>query len=528
MQDAILEEQCKNAVRINEDNLQMLIRDNKDTLFGIQHGFSKIETTEQYRQSVPLTKYSNYKSSISRMRSGGKNVLTAYPLAGYCKTSGTEGSIKFIPVTYTALEHYSDQSERYPKYILERAGGGKRLYINIFRTVPNKRDGRPLLFSELYNTWLCETGALDAATQAGGQHFLFERSRQDSLYAKVSIAFLTEDLVSIEAPFMYDILHFFSYMERNWRDILTDLRNKSIPPTLDLSQHIRDTLINYPVSDSRLDEIERECEKGFDGIAKRLWKKLSLINGISSRAYSSEDQTLRKYIGDIPRQHLCFCSSECYLGTPVSDNDFGYVLMPNSGFFEFLPYENESENEQTLLPHELKVGELYEPIITNFSGFYRYRMGDIIKVTGFCHESPIFEFSFRRKQAINIAGEKMSVMQLEAAVERMSAEVPIETYCFGASTIRIPGYYFAVAVVNSDSDDIKYAELLDYALSVVNEDYRDLRDLKKLSAPAFFCLTNEQFEKLMKNHFSQHRHNKPVHVFKPESTELILKEITKL
>ena len=524
MQDLTLENQCKNAVKINEDNLFQLLYDNKNTSFGQMHGFSKINTIEEFRQNVPLTKYSYYRSYIESMRSGVENVLTSYPLAGYCKTSGTEGNIKFIPVTYESLERYSDQSERYPMYVLNQTGGGKRLYINIFRTDPGHRDGKALLFSELYNTWLYETGKLDISTQAGGQCFLFEKTKQNSLYAKVCIAFLTEDLVTIEAPFMYDILHFFSYMEKNWKKILTNLREHNIPHQIELSKTIRDTILSFPVNENRFNEIESECQKGFKNIAKRLWKKMSLISGISSRSYSAEDNALKYYTGNIPHQHLCYCSSECYIGTPISENNFSYVLLPNNGFFEFLPYGREDEGP--LLPHELKIGEQYEIIVTNFSGFYRYRLGDIIKIIDFCYESPVFEFAFRRDQAINIGGEKMTVCQLEEAVQRMRSNVNISTYCFGASTLNIPGFYFAVAVTDGDDDEKKYSELLDYALSRVNEDYRDLRELSKLSPPRFFCVSNDHFDSIMNNHFSQHRHNKPVHVFKLASTESILKEIT--
>ena len=523
MRDHILEEQCKKAAEINKDNLIRLMNDNKDTVFGKIHHFSEINTIEQYRTNVPLTDYSYYRRYVSEMRSGKDNVLTAYCVDGYCKTSGTEGKAKYIPVTSEALSRYSDQSERFPMQILKQKGMGKRLYINIFRTEPGCRDSRPLLFSELYNAWLCEQGLLDTSTQAGGEAFLFNRERQDSLYAKVCIAFLTEELVTIEAPFMYDILHFFVYMEKNWKAILEDLRRHSIPNQIELAETIKNIILSYPIDDHRLDEIEHECEKGFDNIAMRLWKNMSLISGISSRAYAAEDKALSRYTGKICKQHLCYCSSECYIGAPVSENNFGYVLMPRSAFFEFLPYG--SDSERTLLVNELKTGEMYEPVITNFSGFYRYRLGDIVKVVGYMYESPVFEFMFRRNQAINIAGEKMYVSQLEEAVEIMKPEIEVLSYCFGASTLTIPGYYFIVAVTEETADKRSFARLLDSALSNVNEDYLDLRKLRKLARPRFFSVSMEKYNQIMKTFLQPDRHNKPIHVFKQENIESILKEV---
>ena len=523
MLDHILEGQCKKAAEINKENLFRLMNDNKDTVFGKLHRFSEIDTIDRYKMNVPLTDYSYYRKYVTEMRSGKDNVLTSYHVEGYCKTSGTEGNAKYIPVTGEALSRYSDQSERYPMHILKQAGKGKRLYINIFRTEPGSRDSRPLLFSELYNAWLCEQGLLDTSTQAGGKELLFNSAGQDSLYAKVCIAFLTEDLVTIEAPFMYDILHFFVYMERNWKSILDDLRKHIIPKQIELSDSIRDIILSYPADTKRLNDIENECAKGFDNIALRLWKDLSLINGISSRAYTAEDNALTRYTGSVRKQHLCYCSSECYIGNPVADDDFGYVLMPNSAFFEFLVYG--SESEETFLPNELEAGKLYEPVITNFSGLYRYCLGDIVKVTGYMHESPVFEFMFRKNQAINIAGEKMYTYQLEEAVEILRADIDVLSFCFGASTLSIPGYYFLIAVTDGNVDKRSYARLLDSALSNVNEDYLDLRRLRNLARPRFFSVSDERYNEIMNSFFPSDRHNKPIHVLKQEIVEAILKEV---
>lgn len=64
----------------------------------------------------------------------------------------------------------------------------------------------------------------------------------------------------------------------------------------------------------------------------------------------------------------------------------------------------------------MRIGALYEPVLTTFSGLYRYRTGDVVRVTGFLGESPIVEFVLRRNLFLNVAGEKMSVFQAERAV----------------------------------------------------------------------------------------------------------------
>jgi hypothetical protein len=44
---------------------------------------------------------------------------------------------------------------------------------------------------------------------------------------------------------------------------------------------------------------------------------------------------------------------------------------------------------------QAEIGELYEVVITNASGLYRYRLGDVVKVCGFHHQAPIVEFMYR-------------------------------------------------------------------------------------------------------------------------------------
>ena len=71
------------------------------------------------------------------------------------------------------------------------------------------------------------------------------------------------------------------------------------------------------------------------------------------------------------------------------------VLFPNLNFLEFIPEEehfkwqrNRSYRPKTVLLNEVKTGENYELVITNFHGgpLLRYRLGDMIRVTALKNE----------------------------------------------------------------------------------------------------------------------------------------------
>ncbi|MGN0612689.1 MAG: GH3 auxin-responsive promoter family protein, partial [Porcipelethomonas sp.] len=399
--DNELMDNCSKAKQINCDNLIKILHDNENTQYGREHGFDSIKSIEDYRNSVPLSDYSSFESYIERMRSGAENVLTVYPLAGFCRTSGSTGRSKYIPLSRTALQRYADSFEKHKaEYLCSIAK--QRFFINAFRTDLSESPAKEALFTEYNFRYIYEQGIMDINEYIGGEKMLFSDGEYDILYAKVREALCTPDIRAFECIYMYELLNFFSYIEKRWEEIYHDIESRTFPSDIRLSPSVKEYLKGIEVSDERLREIKSECCKGFEGIAGRLWKKLCLVSGISSRTNITERIALQRYMGNIKRYGLCYCSSECSIGAAVDTDSYEYVMMPQNAFFEFLPYD--CRNDQTLLPHELKAGKLYEPVITNFSGLYRYKTGDVVKITGYIGESPKMEFMFRKGQALNIAG----------------------------------------------------------------------------------------------------------------------------
>ena len=96
----------------------------------------------------------------------------------------------------------------------------------------------------------------------------------------------------------------------------------------------------------------------------------------------------------------------------------GMVFYPSLNFFEFIP-EGEwfkwqldhSYQPKTVLLDEVKAGEIYEIVITNFHGgiMTRYRIGDMIKITSLRNEKlnidiPQMAFHSRADELIDITG----------------------------------------------------------------------------------------------------------------------------
>ncbi len=516
------------AAEQNRENLMRIVRDNQNTDFGKRHGFREIGDIEEYRKRVAVSEYGDYREGIRAMRRGERNVLTAYEVAGYCSSSGTEGEIKYIPLTYEALSRYSDWPERYKKRVYREAGHGKRLFVNTFRTVPGDRETRDMLLSELYYRWMTEQGLFSAEEYVGGEEGLFDDRSEDVLYAKVWLGFAEEELVLIEGIYLYDILHFFGYMESHWAEIIADMERGSIPPDIALSPRLRRRLLSVRPDARRLERVRAECSAGFSCIAERLWSGLRLVCGIGSRTYSAEEEALKSYTGEIGRYYFCYCASECLMGEATGENRLGYRLIGDCGFYEFLPLHG--ENGETLLPHQLKKDELYEIVVTNFSGLYRYRIGDVLRVTGFDGGMPVMEFVFRRNVAFNLVGEKMQICHLEDAVAALKERIPVQGFCVGASLQRIPAAYYALVALADDEvkraagDRERLEEEFDSALGDRNVDYLDLRRLGLLGRARVVPVSTARFAALTGKHLPVQRHNKPPHVLPLEAAEKLYAE----
>ena len=517
---------CAQAVRINEDNLKKILADNQDTIFGRERSFASIHSAEEYRRRIPLFTYAGLQPYIERMRAGEENVLTAYPVAGFCTTSGTEEKPKYIPVSETALERFGGRIEWY-KNLVHGKVGGKRLFVNGFRIGLSQKKEEYLL-SELYYQRLFREGLLPFSEFAGGEETLFGQKGNDMLYAKVWTAFAAEDVTTIESIFLYDQLLFFQYMQKHWRSILKHMAEKRIPDRIRLTEKTRTRLLSMPVSRTRLQQAAEECRKGFDGIAERLWSGLVLSSGISNAAFEAEDKSLRRYLGRVPVYYFAYVASECHMGVALQKEDCRYVMLPESAFYEYLPWrqDEEDEAEETLLPGQVQEGGLYELVLTTFSGLYRYRLGDVVRVTGFLGESPVVEFVLRKNQLLNVAGEKMSIFQAEHAVLKLIRErgLPICRYCIGQLTWKCPSGYGAVFELEEKitaasekqeedgcPDEGLTAKWLDRALGEQNPDYLDVRRLGFLKRPEVLFLEAEEYTAFQEECGLTGGHGKPRH-----------------
>jgi len=149
-------------------------------------------------------------------------------------------------------------------------------------------------------------------------------------------------------------------------------------------------------------------------LPKDLWTVRGIICGGSDTTIFKEK--VEQLWGRRPLEHYASCEGDiCALQTWDYE---GMTFIPNLNFFEFIPERewfkwqmNHSYQPKTILLDEVKAGENYEIVLTNFHGgtFVRYRIGDMIRITSLQNEElniaiPQMVFYSRADDRIDISG----------------------------------------------------------------------------------------------------------------------------
>lgn len=523
----------------NFDVLKKILEDNEKTEYGKKYQFSKINNYTEYKDNIPISNYIDYKPYIDRMFNGEENILTSYPIETFNCTSGSEGQQKLIPLTRKALDTYSaitktNKNKLFREYKAQNQKG-KRLLIGIYGIDLNKNPEKYMLMSEALSYHLYKSNFMNFDEYIEG-NLIFDPYTSDYIYEKVWCAIVEENIVLLESIYMYDILQFFNMFEKNYKQIISDIRKGEINPNKKLSEKAKNFLLNLEYSEERLNFVEKECEKGFEGIASRLWKNLKLISGISSKSFLYENKALEKFIGDIPKDVSIFGSSEGIVGTSIESNNYSYFLQTSFNFYEFIHYsenENEKDNLKDIIDiNGIENNKMYELVLTNLSGLYRYRTGDIIKIVKNNINGVFFEFCFRRNLLINIAGEKTSVKQIEKLMRKMDEIIPnIIEYSLGSTIYDNVGTYFLfLSLPDNQKNIINLDELkksFDSMICKANYVYKYLRGLNALGEPKIFLMDQENYNKLVKIKTNKKGHNKSKFILSENLLNKILKNIKK-
>src|SRR5262249_4986822 len=78
------------------------------------------------------------------------------------------------------------------------------------------------------------------------------------------------------------------------------------------------------------------------------------------------------------------------------------------------------------LAHELEPGALYSVVLTTGGGFYRYRLHDLVEVTGWIHRCPLVRFRGKHGHVSDWFGEKLNEAHVAATLHQVFASLGLK------------------------------------------------------------------------------------------------------
>ncbi len=450
---ADFEETTQRPMEVQTELLLDLLRDNKDTEYGSKHDFANITTIEEYQERVPLTTYEDYEEYILRMsEKGERNLLSASDPVWYNKTSGTLGAPKRIPYTQKMRDWFNRYSLTYQNGLLYRETkdgvyGGRTLYIiRCGGTITTMPDGVPYgpiseagvrLFMDSWDLFF-----------PNPKQAVFAGTDTDASYLNARYALCDRDLVGITCTFTCFLLDFCRYVEKNWELLVSDIEHGTIDESVELPAKTRDELVAGLVPmPERAAELRAIFQQGFNTpFIPEVWPHLNYIAGGASAGFARYTKEVRdRYLGyDVAFFYRGIFASEGVFSVPVRLADHSSALIPGSLFYEFIPVDDEDATPVTM--DKIEVGKRYELVVSNHSGFYRYRMRDVLLVTGFHNATPMVEFQYRADNSVSLAGEKTTELALRTSAEKTAEEC---------------GFLLVDSSVYPDTENIRYVYVME-------------------------------------------------------------------
>lgn len=477
------------------DTLLRILKDNAKTDCGQKWHFESLKTIGAFRDTVPLSCYDDYAPLIElTTRIGEKDIFTALPLAGYALTSGTTGVPKLIPCTQKHLEDYADAFEG-----MSVKGSTLLLFESMPRTFKyadqaelDAISGMVLAKVQKKIADVSYKRLLGKGSYTSPIELLITKEVMDSVHLRLLFALADKKLEQIIAPFTWGVVELFHYMEQHWEVLVSDIANGTISDSVKVSPELQRKLeAKFVKNPKRAQELREIFEQGFEEpVAGKIWPKLRRVIAAGTGSFAIYTEKLARYIGDIEHVNGLYASSEALLGTCEEAGSDAYTLCERNAFCEFIPVDGAAEGS-VLLADELEAGECYEVVVTNDSGFYRYRLGDVIRVRDVSDEGVTFTYEYRMNQTHSFVNERINEKEILTVVQRAEAqfEITINDYCYWADeesdayTIFMePVQYDDMGKRLSSLDRAALADYCDQELAEINAEYGRLRKEGKLGS----------------------------------------------
>ncbi|GJX52435.1 indole-3-acetic acid-amido synthetase GH3.6-like protein [Tanacetum coccineum] len=513
-------------VTSNPDEVQLkvlsgILTQNADVEYLRRHGFHGQTDRETFKKLVPVITYEDLQPDINRIANGDKSpILSSHPISEFLTSSGTSGGErKLMPTIEAELGRrsmlYSLLMPVMSQFVpgLDKGKGMYFLFIKSESKTPSGLVARPVLTSYYKSNHFKERPYDPYTNYTSPNETILCQDSYQSMYSQMLCGLcLNQEVLRVGAVFASGFIRAIRFLEKHWVLLCQDIRTGTLNPII-TDPVVREAVFRVLKQDPELaDFIERECsKKSWQGIITRLWPNTKYVDVIVTGTMSQYIPTLDYYSNGLPLVCTMYASSECYFGVNLNPlckpSEVSYTLIPTMAYFEFLPVGVDAKEHELIELSDVKIGQDYELVVTTYAGLYRYKVGDVLRVTGFKNKAPQFSFICRKNVALSIDSDKTDEVELHQAIEKACNHlVPFDTtlneYTSFADTTTIPGHYVIFWELSANgSTNIPPSVLEDCCLEIeesLNSVYRQGRASDKSIGPLEIRIVdNGTFDKLM-------------------------------
>jgi hypothetical protein len=422
----------KYPLEVQNEVLISLLKNAKNTEFGIKYNFNSINNYSSFSKNIPLTDYESFFKYIERSIKGESNIFWNSPIKWYAQSSGTTNSkSKFIPVSKESLEecHY-------------KAGKDVLcLYVN------NNEDSN--LFS-------------GKSLRLGGSKKLYENNN----YYFGDLSAILIDNLPLWAELLSAPSNEISLMDK-WDEKIKAIINST------LNENIT-SLAGVP--SWMLILLNKILEDRNERTIKDIWKNLEVYfhGGVNFNPYINQ---FKSVLGEDVRFYETYNASEGFFAIQDRNGSDDMLLMLDYGiYFEFEILNK--LNHEIINLSKVKLDTNYAIIISTNAGLWRYKIGDTVKFTSL---NPFrIKITGRTKNFINAFGEELIIENAENALNKTLSKHKsrIVEYTVAPSFIskKNSGYHqWLIEFEKKPLNISKFCEDLDSNLQELNSDYKSKR-----------------------------------------------------
>lgn len=417
--------------------LRYLVHAAAKTEWGTEHGYSEIQTYEDFTTHVGINTYEELKGYIQRMREGHRDVLWRGRINWFAKSSGTTNDkSKFIPVSKEGLKnvHYLGGTDCVASYL--KINPKSRLFA-----------GKSLIL--------------------GGSHAP-NLNTPNSLVGDLS-AILIENVPSLVnlTRIPPKEIALLSDFEEKRDKIAYYAKNRNVTNISGVPSWMLSVLKRMMelMKTDRLDDIWPNLEVFFHG-------------GVAFTPYREQYRNIITLSG----MHYMetYNASEGFFGIQTDLNDPAMQLMIDYGvFYEFIPMSEFGQENPTVLPlWKVKPDVNYAMVISTSCGLWRYLIGDTVKFT---QTDPYkFIITGRTKHFINAFGEELIVDNAEKGLEQacIATGALVKDYTAAPIFMDINAkcrHQWLIEFAKRPTNIEEFATILDRSLQAINSDYEAKR-----------------------------------------------------